>query len=142
MSIMGSRREKEAVFKTLSEIANGPSDLGVNGIALTAGGSSVVRFVQNQEASRTECTQPISQRASVSLIDQKTVRDEESGVRGPGVDPKSTLATNVLDVVLVEYLEVEAEAAFQFFSPLKKHRWGTGNNDVAHFLSEEQFAGD
>ena len=142
MAVVGSCRQKQTMFKPLCEIPNGSGDLGVDGIALTARRSGVVRFVQDQEAPGTERAQPIRQRARIGLIDQQTVRDEESRVRGPGVDPKPPLSANVLDVVLVEYLEMEAEAAVQFFPPLEKHRRGAGDDNVAHFLSQEQFAGD
>ena len=142
MTIVRGGREEQAVLEALGEIPNGPRDLGVDGIALAAGRSGVVRFVQNQEAPGTERTQPVRQRTGVGFVDQQPVRDEETRVRGPGIDPKPTFAANILDVVLVEDFEVEAKAAVQFFPPLEQHRRRAGDNDVAHLLSQQQLAGN
>lgn len=130
------------MLKPLCKIPNGPGDLGVDGIALAACGSRVVGFVQDQETPGTERTQPIRQRTRIGLIDQQTVGDEESRIRGPGVDPKTPLSANVLDIVLVEDLEIEAKSAVQFLPPLEEHRRRAGDDYVAHFPPNEQFASD
>ncbi len=130
------------MFKTLSEISNRPRNLGIDGIALAAGRSCMVRLIQNQEAARPECSQPIGQRSCIGLIDQQTMRDQESGVRSPGVDPKTTFPTNILNVVLIQNFKMQSEAAVQLLLPLEKHRRRTGYDDVAYLLSEKQFTGN
>src|ERR1039458_9932508 len=50
MAVVGCRRQKKTMFKTLSEISNRPRNLGIDGIALAAGRCCMVRLIQNQEA--------------------------------------------------------------------------------------------
>src|SRR6516164_1717786 len=60
----------------------------------------------------------------------------------PWVDPKSTLAPDTLYVVLVQDLENESEALFQFIFPLKEHGRRCGNDDFTSFLAKQEFTCD
>src|SRR5207302_1358017 len=47
---------------------------------------------------------------------------------------------NPLDVILVEDLEHQSEASFQFILPLQEHRRGARNDDFPSFFSQQQLA--
>src|SRR5260370_23446717 len=59
-------------------------------------------------------------------------------MRAPRVHAKATFSPNPLHVILVEDLEHQAEAGFQFVLPLEKHGRWAGNDDFPSFLAEKQ----
>ena len=63
------------MLESLGEVFNGSGDFGINRITLPAGGRSMVGFIQNQQRTRTKGAQPISQRRTIVLINQQSMRD-------------------------------------------------------------------
>jgi hypothetical protein len=70
------------------------------------------------------------------------VRDDEAGVRGPGVDAVAALAAAGGHVVAVEDDEGEAEALLHLLLPLAHDRGRAGDDDPAHALAQEHLAED
>ena len=105
--------EEQPVLEPRRQVADGAGDLRVDGVLLAAGRGGVVGLVEDQQRAAAEVAQPVAQRAGVGLVDQQAVRDEEPGVRAPGIHAVAALAPDPGDVVLVEDLEGQAEAALQ-----------------------------
>src|SRR5947208_15702787 len=63
-------------------------------------------------------------------------------MRGPWVDPETTLLPHPRDVLAVEHDERETEARLELAVPLIDHRWGARDDDLADLLAEKQLARD
>ena len=124
------------------QIANGAGDLRVDGVPGAAGGSRVVRLVEDQQGAGTEIVEPVAQRRGVAFVDEQPVRNQEAGDGRPRVDAVAALLPDALDVIAVEDLEDQAEALFQFVLPLQEHGGRTGDDDFLHATPEQQLAGD
>ena len=68
--------------------------------------------------------------------------DEETRVGVPRVDAETALASDTLNVVFIQNLELEAEATGQFLLPLQQHRGRAAHDDLAYFLAQQKLAGD
>ena len=134
--------EEEPVLEPRGEVADGPRDVGVDGILLAAGGRGVMRLVQDEERAAAEFAQPVAERAGVCFVDQEAMRDEEPRVRAPGIDAEAALQADLLHVVFVEHREREAEPVLQLVLPLVEHRRRAGDDDLAGLLAEQQLAGN
>jgi hypothetical protein len=102
----------------------------------------VVGLVEDQQRAGPEIAQPVAQGTGIRLVDQQPVRDEEAGVRGPGVGAVAAFAADANHIVLVEHLEAQSEALLQLVLPLRQDGRRAGHDDVAHLLPQQQFAGD
>ncbi len=129
MAVMRRRREEQTVLKAGCDIAHGPGDLRVDGIARPACRSRVVGLVNDEHGARPEVAEPVTKARGVGLVDQKPVRDQEAGVGGPRVDRKAALATHRGDEAAIENDEAEAEARLELFLPLEQHRRRAGDDD-------------
>ena len=134
--------EEQSVLEPRGQVADGAGDLRVDGVLLAAGGSGVVGLVEDQQRAAAELTQPCAKRPGVGLVDQQAVRDEEPGVRAPGIHAVTALAPHPGDIFFVEDLEGQPETALRFLLPLVQHRGRTANDDLANLLADEQFAVD
>ncbi len=80
-------------------------------------------LVEDQERAGREVAEPVAQRAGVGLVEQEAVRDEEAACGCvQGLTPKPRSRRTPGDVVAVEDLEDEAEAALQLVLPLQERR--------------------
>ncbi len=68
-----------------------------------------MRFVKNKKATRQHAAEMLAQSSRVIFIDQQLMRDQEPGMRGPGIDSESTLKPEPPDIVLVKDFELQAE---------------------------------
>ena len=66
------------MLKPLGQVSNRSSDLRIDGITLAARRRCMMRLIENEEASGSKGSEPISQRTRISCIDQKAMRDQES----------------------------------------------------------------
>src|SRR5215467_1941140 len=108
------------MLETAREVANCSRNVRINGVALAARGCRMMRFVQNQQRAWPEYVQPIAQRSGIGLIHQQPVRNQKPRMRGPRVHAESALAPDILDVVLIQNLELQAETVLELFLPLQK----------------------
>ena len=142
VAVVRRRRKEQAVLEARREVADGPRDVGVDGVSLAARRGRVVGFVQDQEAAWAEVAEPVAQRPGVRLVDQQALRDQKPRVGGPRVDAEAALAADILDVILVQNFEPQAEAGIEFLAPLEQHGRRAGHDDFADLLAEQKLAGD
>ena len=142
VAVVRRGRQEQPVLETRRQFADRPRDLRIDRVLLAAGRSRVVRFVQDEQRPAAELAQPIQQRAGVRFVDQQPVRDQESGMRGPRIHPVAPFAPDAGHIVLVEDLEHQPEADFQFVAPLQQHRRRCCDDGFAHLLSQPQLALD
>ena len=142
VAVVGRGREEQPVLEPPGQVADGAGDLRVDGVFRAAGRGGVVGLVEDQQRAGPEVAEPVAQRGRVRLVDQQSVRDQESRVGRPGIDAVASLLPDPGDVLLVEDLEDHAEAVLQLFLPLEEHGRRAGDDDVLDLLAEQQFAGD
>ncbi len=140
--VVRRRRKEQAVFEARREIADGPRDVGVDGVSLAARWGRVMGFVQDEEAAWAEGAEPVAKRPGVGLVNQEALRDQKPRVRGPGVDAEAALAAHTLNVILVQDFKPQAEAGIEFVAPLEQHGRRAGHDDFSNLLAEKKFAGD
>ena len=62
--------KEQPMLEAISQRPNGVGNLGIDGVLLAAGGSRVVRFVQNEQRAWTEVAQPIAQAGGIGFVDE------------------------------------------------------------------------
>ena len=142
VAVVGRGGQEQPVLETRRNVPDGPRGLRVDGVAGAARRRRVVRFVQDQQRSRGELAQPVTQPGGVRLVDQQAMRDQKPRMRRPGVHGEAPLAPHAGHVRAVEDREREAEARFHLVAPLLQHRRRTRHDDPVHAPAEQQFAGD
>ncbi len=140
--LCGVAERKSRCSNRPGQVADGPGDLGVDGVFGSARRGGVVGLVEDEQGAGPEVAKPVAQRRGVGFVDEQAVRDQEPGVGGPGVDAVASFPPDIGDVILVEDLEDHAEAGFELILPLQEHRRRAGDDDVLDLLAQEQFAGD
>jgi len=112
MAVVWSGRKEEPMFKTGSNVTNGPGDLGIYGILLAARRGRMVRLVQYQERAAPKRSKPVSQGTGICFVDKEAMRNQEPRVGAPRVYSKASLAADTFHVVFVENCKREPKAVF------------------------------
>ena len=139
---MRRRRKEEAVFEEAGEFTHGLGEFGIDGVFGGGGGSGVVGFVEDEHRAAAVLLEPITEGFAVEFIAEEGVRDDEAGVRFPGVDAVAAFAAAADYVIAIEDDEGEAEADFHFGLPLRNYGGGAGDDDAFDLLTHDHFAED
>ena len=142
VAVVGRGGEEQPVFEATAQVPDGTGELGLDSVAAAAGWGGVVGFVEDQQTSGQQPTQPFPHRVGVGGIDQEVVRDQETAVRPPRVNPEPPLAANPCQVAPVQNLEHQSEALLQLPPPLLQHRGGSRYHDGLGLPSQQQLPGD
>ena len=78
MSVMGRRRQEEAILEAPREVSYCPRHSAFDGIGLSQGGCGVVRFVEDEQRSTAKLAQKRAQGGHVRLVREKRMRDGEA----------------------------------------------------------------
>lgn len=110
VAVVRRRRKEEAMLEPGTEIADGAGELRLDAVSAAARRRGVVRFVEDEQASRPHAAEPSAHRVGVGRVGEEVVGHEEAAVRLPRVDAEAALAADIGEVPAVEHLEHEAEA--------------------------------
>src|SRR5215203_3324943 len=102
MPVVRRRREEEPMFKPVCEISYCPSELALDGVPGPAGGSRVVRFVQDKEGAGAKFPKEVSQARDVGLLNNEGMRDDEARACGPRIDAEAAFASQRRYLVTVD----------------------------------------
>ena len=130
------------MLKAVSKVADGSRDLRIDCVSLATRWGRMVGFIEDEERSTAEVAKPVTKRCGVGFVDQQPMRDKKPRVRAPRVNAESSFAADSFHVLLVEDLESESEANFEFILPLEEHRGRAANDDFLRLLPQKQFSGD
>src|SRR5919109_4996246 len=107
------------MFEAVRDVPDRLRYLRVDGVLLAARRGGMMGFIQDQQCSATKRAEPVPQRPHIRLVDQQTMRDQKTRVRGPGIHSESAFAADTFHVVLVEDLEGQPESILQLLLPLE-----------------------
>ena len=88
----------------------------------------MVRFIENEQGTRAEVTQNVSQARNVDFVRQKAVRDDETRTGRPRVHGETALAPQLPDALAIDNVEGKTEFALELIFPLHDHRRRRGNH--------------
>jgi hypothetical protein len=135
--------EEQAVLEARGELAGELCQIGVDGVALlVARGGDVVGLVEHQHALAAALAEGHAQGLLVFGAAQGLIGDDESPAALPGVGADAALAADPGDVLAVDDLEAQAEAALHLALPLQADGGGADDQDQVEALAEEQLLQD
>ena len=135
VAVVRRGREEQPVLEARGQVADGPGDLRVDGVVRAARGRGVVGLVEDQQRAGPEVAEPVAQRGGVRLRRSAARARPGTGVWVVhGLTPKPRSRRDAGDVVLVEDLEDQAEAALQLVLPLQEHDGGQATTMSRTFL--------
>ena len=141
VAVVGCGGQEQAVLEAPAQVADGTGELGLDAVAPAARRRRVVGLVQDQKAARRQVAQPLAHGVGVRGIDEEVVGDQKSAVRAPRIDAEAPLAAHLREVGAVQDDEQETEALLHLPLPLLQHGGGSGDDDGARLLAEQQLAG-
>lgn len=119
MSVVWRRAQEQTVVELRREIAHGARRVAVQRVLAGRGGGCDMRLIENQQASVRTVTQARQQRIAIIGTSDDRIADDEAIVRRPRVDTETTLDALTVNILTVQHLEGQPEAAHHLVAPLK-----------------------
>ena len=130
------------MLELLGQLTDGLGELAVDRIARTARRCRVMRLVEDQQRTRSECAKKITQAGNLGLIGQQVVRDDETRPGGPWIDAEATQSAQVGDAFAIDDRKSQPEFGLEFVLPLQRHRWRCGYDREVDAPPQQQLAQD
>jgi hypothetical protein len=97
------------VLEPLRDVADSFGELARYGIPRTAGGSGVMRFIQNEQSAGPEFTENVAQAGRVGLVRQEAVRNDEARACAPRIGCEAPCSPYLGDALAIDDGEGETE---------------------------------
>lgn len=109
MAVVGRRRQEQPMLEPARQVIHRAGELTVHGVPGATRRRGMVRLIQNQEATRPELPERLTQAGYVRFICEEVVRDQEPRPGQPGVGEEASAPSECHDVLTVDDRESQTE---------------------------------